>query len=39
MYEVIEAVEYVPKPNDIGTSKWVLIKAENGITYQIKFNE
>lgn len=39
MYEVIEAVEYVPKLNDIGTSKWVLIKAKNSITYQIKFNE
>jgi len=39
MYEVIEAIEYVPKPNDIGTSKWVIIKADNGITYQVKFNE
>lgn len=38
MYEVIEAVEYVPKKIEIGTSKWVLVKGENGITYQVKFN-
>lgn len=38
MYEVIQAIEYVPKKIKIGTSKWVLIKGDNGITYQIKFN-
>ena len=38
MYEVIEAVEYVPKKIEIGTSKWVLVKGNNDITYQVKFN-
>lgn len=39
MYDVLEAVEFIPKPFDIGTSQWVLLKAENGITYQVKFNQ
>jgi len=39
MYAINQAVEYVPRPNDIGTSQWVLIKADNGIVYQVKFNK
>ncbi len=39
MYEIVQAVEYIAKPNNIGTSKWVLIKADNNITYQVKFND
>lgn len=39
MYDVLEAIEYVPKPFEMGTSQWVLLKAENGTIYQVKFNQ
>ncbi len=39
MYDIIQGVEYVKKSTDEGMSQWILIKAENGITYQVKFNK
>ncbi len=39
MYKFIQAVEYVDKPKEIGTSKWTLVKGEDGVVYQVKFNQ
>lgn len=39
MYNFIQAVEYVAKPQDVGTSKWTLVRGEDDIVYQIKFNQ
>ncbi len=39
MYKFIQAVEYVDKPKEIGTSKWALVKGQDGVVYQVKFNQ
>jgi len=39
MYDFIQAVEYVAKPQDIGTSQWTLVRGEDGVVYQVKFNQ
>ena len=39
MYNFIQAVEYVVKPQDMGTSKWTLVRGEDDVVYQVKFNQ
>ena len=39
MYNFIQAVEYVAKPQDMGTSKWTLVRGEDDVVYQVKFNQ
>jgi len=31
MYDFIQAVEYVAKPQDIGTSQWTLVRGEDDV--------
>lgn len=37
--EIIQAIEYVEKPTELGTSQWILVKAEDDTVYQVKFNQ
>lgn len=37
--DIIQAIEYVEKPIELGASQWILVKAEDDIVYQVKFNQ